>query len=62
MTAMCAIIIATHNFSQELFEEAMELVGSEFTGRLMSLKEHWLPARELVQNAFQERFNVSHCM
>ena len=36
----------------EIFPEAMELVGSEFRARIISLVSVWLPAKQLVEDAF----------
>eukprot|EP01089_Gocevia_fonbrunei_P020400 TRINITY_DN7605_c0_g1_i1.p1 TRINITY_DN7605_c0_g1~~TRINITY_DN7605_c0_g1_i1.p1 ORF type:complete len:363 (-),score=76.31 TRINITY_DN7605_c0_g1_i1:53-1057(-) len=35
----------------ERFKKAMELAGSEFVESILHMKNHWLPARELVENA-----------
>ncbi len=43
---------------QELFEKAMDLVGSEFKDRVLFYANHWLPAREVVQKAFEGRHKV----
>ncbi|KAM4701354.1 MYG1 exonuclease [Discoglossus pictus] len=40
------------------FRKAMELVGSEFVSRLDFYHRSWLPARALVENAIQERYQV----
>jgi len=37
----------------------MKLVGEEFTNRVISYKDIWLPAREIVQRAIAERFQVT---
>ena len=39
--------------------EAMELVGSEFKERILFTKSVWLPAREIVLKAVQNRHMVS---
>ena len=39
--------------------KAMELVGSEFKERILSTKSVWLPAREIVLKAVQNRHTVS---
>lgn len=40
------------------FQKAMEMVGAEFMDRILYYKESWLPARDLVQKAIKERFEV----
>ena len=47
---------------QELFVKAMDMVGSEFKDRILYLVRHWLPAREVVQSAFQERHKVGRLL
>lgn len=43
---------------QARFEQAMTVVGAEFMDRLNYIHESWIPARECVQVAFADRFNV----
>ncbi|XP_062975755.1 MYG1 exonuclease isoform X2 [Elgaria multicarinata webbii] len=40
------------------FQKAMELVGNEFLDRLDYYYRAWLPARTLVEEAIQQRFEV----
>lgn len=42
----------------ELFNDVMKMVGSEFTSRVLSLVKIWLPARSLVESAVEDRFNL----
>lgn len=42
----------------ELFKEAMKLVGSEFTSRILATKNIWLPARDIVKEAIEGRNKV----
>ena len=37
----------------------MKLVGEEFTDRVMAYKNVWLPAREIVQRAITDRYQVT---
>lgn len=43
---------------EELFKKAMNLVGNEFVERIVFYKESWLPAREKVLKALEERKTV----
>ena len=43
---------------QEQFMKAMKLVGEEFTNRVHSYQDVWLPAREIVQRAIADRCQV----
>ncbi len=45
-------------FFQELFKKAIDLVGSEFNGKLDYLYRCWLPARKTVEDAIGNRFEV----
>ena len=36
----------------------MELVGSEFTSRILATKNIWLPARDIVKEAIERRNEV----
>ena len=45
---------------QARFARAMELVGSEFVDKLQYFYQSWLPARSIVQDAFNARFEVRH--
>ena len=38
--------------------KAMKLVGEEFTNRVHSYRDVWLPAREIVQRAIADRCQV----
>ena len=38
----------------------MQLVGKEFSDSVMGCKDIWLPARAVVQRAFENRFQVSN--
>jgi len=40
------------------FSEAMELVGQEFTKKLLYLHKAWMPCKNIVQTAIEERFKV----
>lgn len=42
----------------KLFNDAMDMVGSEFKSRVVSLVDSWLPARSLVESAVKTRFDV----
>lgn len=42
------------------FRQAMELVGGEFTERVLYYKDFWMPAKAIVRKGISERFNV--CM
>eukprot|EP00276_Gloeochaete_wittrockiana_P017262 CAMPEP_0184347258 /NCGR_PEP_ID=MMETSP1089-20130417/15383_1 /TAXON_ID=38269 ORGANISM="Gloeochaete wittrockiana, Strain SAG46.84" /NCGR_SAMPLE_ID=MMETSP1089 /ASSEMBLY_ACC=CAM_ASM_000445 /LENGTH=337 /DNA_ID=CAMNT_0026678229 /DNA_START=191 /DNA_END=1201 /DNA_ORIENTATION=+ len=42
----------------DLFEEAVSLTGSEFLRALKFIALSWLPAREMVLEALQERHNI----
>ncbi len=44
--------------SQEGFHKALALVGAEFKDRLDFYMKAWLPAREIVQQAVQSRYQV----
>ncbi|ESO91565.1 hypothetical protein LOTGIDRAFT_122169 [Lottia gigantea] len=46
------------NNRDELFEKAMELTGSELMERINYYKNTWLPARDIVLTAFNNRHNV----
>ena len=37
---------------------AMQLVGTEFTEKVMEYKDIWLPARTIVQRAIESRLQV----
>lgn len=37
----------------------MELVGSEFKDRVLSTKNVWWPARDIVRKTVEKRFEVS---
>ena len=37
---------------------AMQLVGTEFTEKVMEYKDVWLPARAIVQRAIESRLQV----
>ena len=39
---------------------AMELVGREFSEKVIEYKDIWLPARAIVQRALESRFQVSY--
>jgi len=43
---------------QRAFNKAMEVCGSELTDRINYYKDAWIPARTLVEEAIQDRFNV----
>lgn len=43
---------------QTKFVAASALTGSEFIARLDYLYEAWLPARQIIVDAFNDRFNV----
>lgn len=43
---------------EELFREAMKLVGNEFVDRILFYKKVWLPAREIVLKALEDREKV----
>eukprot|EP00116_Pleurobrachia_bachei_P008586 sb/3468848/ len=40
------------------FAKAMNLVGQELTDRINGMARVWLPAKNLVKQAFEDRFNV----
>jgi len=40
------------------FDKAMEMVGSEFLDRLKFFKDSWLPARTIVEQAINKRFEI----
>lgn len=42
----------------ELFHKAMEYVGKEFDDKVTYFGNAWLPARNIVEKAVQDRFNV----
>ena len=44
--------------TQDRFQLAMELVGREFSERVMEYKDIWLPAKAIVQRALESRFQV----
>uniref|UniRef100_A0A673IQ45 Uncharacterized protein n=1 Tax=Sinocyclocheilus rhinocerous TaxID=307959 RepID=A0A673IQ45_9TELE len=46
--------------SQEDFQKALALVGAEFKDRLHYYMKAWLPAREIMQQAVQSRYQVIH--
>ena len=46
-------------FLQACFDRAMELVGSEFMDRVKYYKESWFPARSIVFEAIEKRYDVS---
>ncbi|KAL0221187.1 hypothetical protein RCL1_001041 [Eukaryota sp. TZLM3-RCL] len=41
-----------------LFKKAVEIVGEEFIDKVMWYVKYWLPARSIVQEAFNNRFSV----
>jgi len=43
---------------QSLFEKAVSLTGSEFSDCVNYIWRSWLPARDLVEKAFDQRFEV----
>merc|ERR1719427_428834 len=43
---------------QGAFDRAMEMCGTEFTDRVKYYQEAWIPARTLVEEAIEARFNV----
>ncbi|XP_059393175.1 UPF0160 protein MYG1, mitochondrial [Carassius carassius] len=49
---------STHQDTEEGFHKALALVGAEFTDRLDYFMKAWLPAREIVQHAVQNRYQV----
>ena len=49
---------ATDDVMNERFEQAMKLVGSEFTERVRFYRDVWWPARELVKTAINKRHEV----
>uniref|UniRef100_A0A8C3UY52 MYG1 exonuclease n=1 Tax=Catharus ustulatus TaxID=91951 RepID=A0A8C3UY52_CATUS len=50
--------VVTALYDKAGFRRAMELVGSEFLERLDFYHRAWLPARALVEEAIQNRFQV----
>ena len=40
--------------------KAMEVVGKVFLDRVLYCKNSWLPARELVEEALNNRYKVIH--
>ena len=44
---------------EERFEKALQLVGSEFMNKVSCFAEVWYPAKINVENAVNNRFNVS---
>ncbi|XP_016410355.1 MYG1 exonuclease isoform X2 [Sinocyclocheilus rhinocerous] len=44
--------------TEEGFQKALALVGAEFKDRLVFFMKAWLPAREIVQQAVQSRYQV----
>ena len=40
--------------------KAMEVVGKVFLDRVLYCKNSWLPARELVEEALNNRYKVTH--
>lgn len=42
----------------DLFEEAVKYVGNEFIDKVKFFALSWLPARKIVENAFNNRFKV----
>ena len=59
---LVAIIIIYFAYfpSQGQFQLAMQLVGREFTERVMEYKDVWLPARAIVQEAIESRLQVTY--
>uniref|UniRef100_A0A8C1P6K1 Uncharacterized protein n=1 Tax=Cyprinus carpio TaxID=7962 RepID=A0A8C1P6K1_CYPCA len=49
---------STHQDTEEGFQKALALVGAEFKDRLDYYMKAWLPAREIVQQAVQTRYQV----
>ncbi|CAK8694986.1 unnamed protein product [Clavelina lepadiformis] len=47
-----------NNDEYECFQEAMRMVGKEFVERVTGLVHHWLPARSIVLEALEKRFEV----
>lgn len=43
---------------QDQFQLAMQLLGREFTRRVMEYKDIWLPTKAIVQRALESRFLV----
>ena len=43
---------------QKGFQKAMELVKSEFLESVLYFKDSWLPARSLVEEAVEKRFEA----
>lgn len=48
----------THLKEEEQFNKAMVMVGEEFTYFVESAARTWLPARTLVKEAIENRFEV----
>lgn len=42
----------------EIFNEAMKIVGKEFSDNVIGLAKSWLPARSIVEKAILERFQI----
>lgn len=59
-----AVLLSLHSaryvthLLQERFQKASALTGSEFLGKLSYLSEAWLPARSIIQSAFNKRFDA----
>lgn len=49
---------STSEITNERFRMAMTLAGTEFIDYVLSLTESWLPARDIVEQAISERFDV----
>ncbi|XP_014776093.1 MYG1 exonuclease isoform X1 [Octopus bimaculoides] len=43
---------------EDQFKKAMELVGSEFLERVTFYKNSWIPARKIVKQAIEERYEI----
>lgn len=43
---------------QARFSQAMELVGGEFTERILYYTDVWMPARAIVRKGINQRFDV----
>lgn len=53
------LIKCNHQFSQERFQRAMQMVGAELLDRVNYYKTAWLPARDIVLKAVNARKEVS---
>ncbi len=52
----------TLSHQQAQFAKAVAMTGQEFLAALSGLKDQWLPARSIVEEAMQGRFQVSFCL